>query len=41
MPNADFLLVRSGSHTLPIEIPELVNLAVERFLVRLGWWQEA
>lgn len=39
MPDAEFLLVRGGSHTLPIEMPELVNLALERFLVRLGSWQ--
>jgi pimeloyl-ACP methyl ester carboxylesterase len=37
LPDAEFLLVKGGSHTLPIEMPELVNLAVERFLVRLGW----
>jgi pimeloyl-ACP methyl ester carboxylesterase len=37
MPDAEFLLVRGGSHTCPIEMPELVNLAIERFLVRVGW----
>ncbi len=37
MPDAEFLLVRGGSHTAPIEMPELVNLAVERFLYRVGF----
>lgn len=37
MPDAEFLLVRGGTHTVPIEMPELVNLALERFLFRLGW----
>jgi pimeloyl-ACP methyl ester carboxylesterase len=29
---ADFVLVREGAHTCPIEQPELVNRVVERFL---------
>jgi pimeloyl-ACP methyl ester carboxylesterase len=37
MPDASFLLVRGASHSLPVEMPELVNLAVERFLVQVGW----
>ena len=37
MPDAEFLLVRGGSHTTPIEMPELVNLSVERFLYRVGF----
>lgn len=32
MPNAEFLLSNQGTHSLPLEQPELVNLAVERFL---------
>jgi len=37
IPGAEYLLVRGASHTVPIEMPELVNIAVERFLVRIGW----
>lgn len=37
LPDAEFLMVRGGSHSTLIEMPELINLAVERFLVRLEW----
>ena len=32
IPNAQLLEVRGGSHTTPIEFPELVNLRIEKFL---------
>ncbi len=37
LPDAEFLLVRGASHSVLIEMPELVNLALDRFLVRLQW----
>jgi pimeloyl-ACP methyl ester carboxylesterase len=32
IPGAELLLLPGGSHTAPIEFPELVNMRVERFL---------
>jgi len=32
IPGADLLMVRGGTHSLPIEYPELVNMKVRRFL---------
>jgi pimeloyl-ACP methyl ester carboxylesterase len=32
IPGAKLMLVRGGTHSLPIEMPDLVNLAVRRFL---------
>ncbi|RJO69735.1 MAG: alpha/beta hydrolase [Myxococcales bacterium] len=32
IPDADLLVVPNGSHTSPIEMPELVNLRIEKFL---------
>ncbi|MFH1807887.1 MAG: alpha/beta hydrolase [Pseudomonadota bacterium] len=32
IPNSEYLLVPLGSHTMPIEMPDLVNLRVEKFL---------
>jgi pimeloyl-ACP methyl ester carboxylesterase len=32
LPNAELLIVPSGTHTAPIEVPELVHLRFERFL---------
>lgn len=32
IPGAELLMVRGGSHTTPLEVPELVELRVERFL---------
>jgi len=32
IPEAELLIVPDGSHTAPIEMPELVNLRVEKFL---------
>jgi pimeloyl-ACP methyl ester carboxylesterase len=37
LPRAQYLLVPGGSHSALIEMPELINLAVERFLVGLRW----
>jgi len=37
LPDADLLVVKGGSHMAAIEMPELVNIAVERFLMRIGW----
>jgi pimeloyl-ACP methyl ester carboxylesterase len=34
VPGAQLLLVPGGTHSLPIEMPELVNLTVRRFLER-------
>lgn len=34
IPDSELLVVPSGSHCAPIEIPELVNLRVENFLTR-------
>ena len=34
IPGARLLLVRGGTHSLPIEMPDLVNLTVRRFLER-------
>jgi len=33
LPNAEMLVVPTGSHTAPIEMPQLVNLRVERWLL--------
>jgi pimeloyl-ACP methyl ester carboxylesterase len=32
IPGAELLVIPLGSHTAPLEIPELVNLRVEKFL---------
>jgi pimeloyl-ACP methyl ester carboxylesterase len=37
IPGADYVFVREGSHSCPIEQPDLVNLAVERFLVERAY----
>jgi pimeloyl-ACP methyl ester carboxylesterase len=37
MPNADLLVIRGATHIAPLEIPELVNLAIEKFLVEKCW----
>ncbi len=34
MPDSDLLIVPSGTHIAPLELPELVNGAVEKFLTR-------
>jgi pimeloyl-ACP methyl ester carboxylesterase len=37
VPGSELLVVPSGSHTAPIEIPELIGLRIEKFLkTRLG-----
>lgn len=37
IPGSDFLFISGGSHTAPIEFPELLNLRIEKFLrERLG-----
>ena len=36
LPNAELLFVPSGSHTAPIELPDLVTLRAERFFRSLG-----
>jgi pimeloyl-ACP methyl ester carboxylesterase len=33
MPNADLLVVKGATHIAPLEIPELVNLAIEKFML--------
>jgi pimeloyl-ACP methyl ester carboxylesterase len=37
VPDSEYLLVRGGTHSAAIEMPELTNLAIERFLFRIGW----
>ena len=32
IPDAELLVVPGGTHVAPIEIPELINLRLERFL---------
>lgn len=32
IPGAELLMVRGGTHTVPLEVPELVELRIERFL---------
>lgn len=34
IPNAELLVMPGGSHVAPIEIPELINLRLERFLLQ-------
>ncbi len=33
MPNATLLVVRGATHIAPLELPELVNLAIEKFIL--------
>lgn len=33
IPGAEYLLVRGGSHVAPIEVPDLVDLRIEKFLL--------
>lgn len=35
IPNSEFLVVPSGTHIAPLELPELVNGAIEKFLAKL------
>jgi pimeloyl-ACP methyl ester carboxylesterase len=37
IPGADFMFVREGSHSCPIEQPDLINLCVEKFLVERAY----
>jgi len=37
IPLAESLVVREGSHTAPIEQPELVNPRIERFLAERAY----
>jgi len=37
MPDAELLVVRGASHIAPLEIPELVNLAIEKFMIEKCW----
>ena len=37
MPNADLLVVKGATHIAPLEIPELVNLAIEKFMLEKCW----
>lgn len=37
IPGADFLLVREGSHSAPIEQPDLINLRIEKFLAERAY----
>ena len=37
MPNAELLAARGATHIVALEMPELVNLAVEKFLVEHKW----
>lgn len=32
MPNAELIMIPGGSHTAPIEMPDLVNLRIEKFV---------
>jgi len=32
MPDAEFFVVRGGTHIVPLELPEMVNLAIEKFI---------
>jgi pimeloyl-ACP methyl ester carboxylesterase len=37
IPGAELMMVRGASHAAPIELPELINLRIEKFLIdRLG-----
>jgi pimeloyl-ACP methyl ester carboxylesterase len=33
IPEAEFMLIRGGSHAVPVELPDLINLRVEKFLI--------
>jgi pimeloyl-ACP methyl ester carboxylesterase len=37
LPEAELLVVRGATHIAPLEIPELVNLAIEKFLIEKCW----
>jgi pimeloyl-ACP methyl ester carboxylesterase len=37
LPNAELLIVPEGSHTAPIELPELIHLRIEKFLREKVW----
>ena len=39
IPNSEFLVIPSGTHIGPIELPEMVNSAIERFLKNHGLWE--
>jgi len=34
---AELLVMRGATHIAPLELPELFNLAVERFLIARHW----
>jgi 3-oxoadipate enol-lactonase len=34
MPNSKLFKVEHGSHCVPLDLPELVNLTIEKFLVK-------
>lgn len=36
IPGAELLVIRSGTHYVPVEFPELVNLRIEKFLRERG-----
>jgi len=36
IPDSELLVVTGGTHYVAIEFPELVNLAIERFLAKHG-----
>lgn len=41
VPGAELLIVRGGTHYVPVEFPEMVNLRIERFLREHGLLPEA
>lgn len=40
IPNSDLLVVPGGTHVAPVELPDLINSTIEKFLRNTGFWPD-